>query len=69
MPEITNIARETVLANGYDYEVETALECIHFDQGIWRHNTSGRELPGIEGHNRGRQWVKLVCVLFPPFVL
>lgn len=67
MPEITNIARETVLANGYDYEVETALGMYPFPTRAYGDIIlpagNYQALKVIIGDGSGSNWW---CVLFPP---
>ncbi len=68
--EIENVARETVLKNGFDYEVKAEIKKMYFEIRQYRETTlpAGfyKALRITIGSGKGKNWW---CVMFPPMCL
>jgi len=67
IPEITNLARETIQSNGYSYDVETTLGVYPFPTRAYGDIAlpagNYQALKVVIGNGEGSNWW---CVLFPP---
>jgi stage II sporulation protein R len=70
LPEIERIARETVKANGYNYDVQAELTKMQFDTRVYGDITMpAGEYDAIRitiGEAKGKNWW---CVMFPPLCI
>ncbi|MDR0903624.1 MAG: stage II sporulation protein R [Ruminococcus sp.] len=70
LPEIERIAKETVIANGYDYPVYAELTKMQFDTRVYGDITMpAGEYDAIRitiGEAEGKNWW---CVMFPPLCI